>query len=55
MKVKEVSAFIIYGTILQIGLQHFWLWIYLELVYRSVLGIVITEERNIFVADERFI
>ncbi|HLN33642.1 MAG TPA: DDE-type integrase/transposase/recombinase [Nitrososphaeraceae archaeon] len=40
---------IIDETIIQIGGQHFWLWICIELVHRSVLGIYISEERNMFV------
>ena len=48
---KTVSAFIIGETIIQIGGQHFWLWTCIEPVHRSVLGIYISEERNMFVAD----
>ena len=51
-KRKRVSAFIIDETIIQIGSQHFWLWICIEPVYRSVLGIHISEERNMFVAEK---
>ena len=50
-KCKRVSAFIIDETIIQIGNQHFWLWICIEPVHRSVLGINISEERNMFVAE----
>jgi putative transposase len=51
-KRKRVSAFIIDETIIQIGNQHFcWLWICIEPVHRSVLGINISEERNMFVAE----
>ncbi|HJS63772.1 MAG TPA: DDE-type integrase/transposase/recombinase, partial [Nitrososphaeraceae archaeon] len=50
-KRKRISAFIIDETIIQIGCQHFWLWICIEPVYRSVLGIYISEERNMFVAE----
>ncbi len=50
-KRKRVSAFIIDETIIQIGNQHFWLWICIEPVHRSVLGIYISEERNMFVAE----
>src|SRR5215213_8207304 len=53
-KRKRISAFIIDETVIQIGSQHFWLWIYIEPVYSSVLGIYISEERNMLVA-ERFI
>ncbi len=53
-KRKRVSAFIIDETVIQIGNKHFWLWICIEPVHSSVLGIYISEERNILVA-ERFI
>jgi transposase-like protein len=47
-KRKRVSAFIIDETVIQIGNnQHFWLWICIEPVHRSILGINISEERNI--------
>jgi putative transposase len=48
---KRVSALIIDETIIQIGDQNFWLWICIEPVHRSVLGIYISEERNMFVAE----
>ena len=46
-KRKRVSAFIIDETIIQIGSQHFWLWFCIEPVHSSVLGIYISEEREI--------
>ena len=53
-KRKRVSAFIIDETVIQVGSQHFWLWICIEPIDKSVLGIYISEERNMLVA-ERFI
>jgi putative transposase len=50
-KRKRVTAFIIDETVIQIGNQHFWLWICIEPIHRSVLGIHISEERNMFVAE----
>ena len=50
-KHRRVSAFIIDETVIQIGNQHFWLWICIEPIQRSVLGIYISEERNMFVAE----
>ena len=46
-KRKRVSAFIIDETVIQIRNQHFWLWICIEPIHSSVLGIYISEERNI--------
>jgi putative transposase len=53
-KRKRVAALIVDETVIQIGNQHFWLWICIEPVHSSVLGIYISKERNMFVA-ERFI
>jgi putative transposase len=53
-KRKRVSAFIIDETVIQIGNHHFWLWICIEPVYSSVLGIYM-EERNMLIADKKFI
>ncbi|MDR4512798.1 MAG: DDE-type integrase/transposase/recombinase [Nitrososphaeraceae archaeon] len=51
-KRKRVTAFIIDETIIQIGSQHFWLWICIEPINSSVLGIYISEERNMLVAEK---
>ncbi len=51
-KRKRVSAFIIDETVIQIGNQHFWLWFCVEPVHSSVLGIYISEERNMLVAEK---
>ena len=50
-KRKRISAFIIDETIIQIGNQHFWLWIATEPIHRTILGIHISTERNMFVAE----
>ena len=51
-KRKRVSAFIIDETVIQIGNQHFWLWFCIEPIHSSVLGIHISVERNMLVADK---
>ena len=51
-KRKRVTAFIIDETIIQIGNQHFWLWFCIEPIHSSVLGIHISEERNMLVAEK---
>ncbi len=51
-KRKRITAFIIDETIIQIGSHHFWLWICIEPVHRSVLGIYISEARNMLVAEK---
>jgi putative transposase len=50
-KRKRVSAFIIDETIIQIGNNHYWIWICIEPIHKSVLGIYISDERNMFVAE----
>ena len=51
-KWKRVSAFIIDETVIQIGNQHFWLWICIEPIHSSVLGIYISNERNMLIAEK---
>ena len=51
-KRKRVTAFIIDETVIQIGSQHFWLWLCIEPIHSSVLGIYISEERNMLVAEK---
>ena len=51
-KRKRVSAFIIDETVIQIGNQRFWLWICIEPIRNSILGIYISEERNMLVAEK---
>ena len=51
-KRKRVSAFIIDETVIQIGNQRFWLWICIEPLHRSVLGVHISKERNILAAEK---
>ena len=50
-KHRRIFAFIIDERMIQIGNQHFWLWICIEPVHKSVLGIYISEERSMFVAE----
>ena len=51
-KRKRVSAFIVDETVIQIGNRHYWLWIAIEPIHKSVLGIHISEERNMLVAEK---
>ena len=50
-KHRRIVAFIIDETMIQIGNTHYWLWICIEPIDKSVLGIYISEERNMFVAE----
>ena len=47
-----MSAFIIDETVIEIGNRHFWLWFCIEPIHSSVLGIYISEERNMRVAEK---
>ena len=51
-KRKRISAFIIDETVIQISSQHFWLWFCIEPIHSSVLGIYISESRNMLVAEK---
>ena len=48
----RVSAFIIDETVIQVGNQKYWLWICIEPINNSVLGIYISKERNMLVAEK---
>ena len=50
-KRKGISAFIIDETVIQIENHNYWLWIAIEPIHKSVLGIYISEERNMLVAE----
>ena len=50
-----MSAFIIDETIIKIGSQHFWLWFCIEPIHSLVLGIYISEERNMLVAEKNLL
>ena len=51
-KHRRITAFIIDETMIQIGNTNCWLWICIEPVHKSVLGIHISKERNMFVAEQ---
>ena len=49
---RRVSAFIIDETVIQIGSQHFWLWLCIEPVHSFMLGIYSSGVKNILVAEK---
>ena len=51
-KHRRIFAFIVDETMIQIGNENCWLWICIEPVHKSVLGIHISRERNMFVAEQ---
>ena len=52
--VKRVSTFIIDETVIQVGNPKYGLWFCIEPIHSSVLGIYISEERNMFKAEKFF-
>ena len=48
---KRISAFIIDMSMVQTGCKYVWIWITIEPVHNSVLGIHISEERNMFLGE----
>jgi putative transposase len=53
-KRRKVSEFIIDETQIKIGDNYFWIWVAIEPDNKTILGIHISAERNMFVA-ERFL
>ena len=49
---REFSAFIIDETVIQIGWKHYYLWIATEPVHKILLGIHISESRDMLVARQ---
>jgi putative transposase len=49
---KRVTAFIIDETVIQIGWKHYHLWIAIEPLHKTILGIHISESRNMLVARQ---
>ncbi|MGD1836702.1 MAG: hypothetical protein ACPKPY_01425 [Nitrososphaeraceae archaeon] len=51
---KKENEYLIpnYETMVQIGDQNFWLWICIEPVHKSELGIHNSKERNMFDAEK---
>jgi putative transposase len=46
-----VSAFLIDGTMVQIGSDEAWLWIAIEPIRKQILGVYISRHRNMIVAE----
>ncbi|MER5176045.1 MAG: DDE-type integrase/transposase/recombinase, partial [Candidatus Nitrosocosmicus sp.] len=50
----KISEFIIDETRLKVGSEYIWLWIAIEPENKEIIGLRISKERNMFVA-ERFL
>src|SRR5215210_4027129 len=53
-KRKRIAEFIIDETIIKVGSEFIWLWVGIEPKNKEIIGITISKERNMFIA-ERFI
>ena len=53
-KRKRVTAFIIDETIIKIGNRYFWLWICIEPIHKTILGMHISDERKKHVCRREF-
>jgi putative transposase len=51
-KRKRIAEFIIDETIIKVGSSFIWLWIAIEPIDKEILGISISIERNMFVAEK---
>ena len=51
-KRKRISAFIIDETVIQIGWKQYYLWIATEPIHKTLLGIHISQGRNMLVAEK---
>jgi putative transposase len=53
-KKKNIEEYVLDETIIKAGSEYIWLWVAIEPKNKEILGISISKERNIFVA-ERFL
>ena len=51
-KRKKIEAYIIDETIIKVGSNYIWSWIAIEPTKQEILGISISLERNMFVAEK---
>lgn len=51
-KRRKVSEFIIDETEIKIGKNYFWIWVAIEPNNKTILGIHISIERNMFIAEQ---
>ena len=53
-KKKNIEEYVLDETIIKAGSEYIWLWVAIEPKNKEILGISISKERNMFVA-ERFL
>ncbi len=50
-KKKNIDKYIIDETAIKVGSELIWLWVVIEPIYKEILAINISKERNMFIAD----
>ena len=53
-KKRRIEEFINDETLIKVGSEYIWLWVAIEFESKEIIGITISKERNMFIA-ERFI
>jgi putative transposase len=48
---RKIKEFIIDETLIKVGSELIWLWVVIELESKRIIGITISKERNMFVAE----
>jgi putative transposase len=48
---KKIKEFIIDETLIKVGSELIWLWVVIEFESKRIVGITISKERNMFVAE----
>jgi putative transposase len=52
---RKIVEFIVDETPIKVGSEYIWLWITIEPKSKEILALSISKERNMFVADERYL
>lgn len=51
----KIAEFTIDETQIKVGSELVWLWVIIELESKEIIGMSLSKEQNMFVAEERFI
>ena len=54
-KKKNISEYIVDETMIMVGSEFIWLWVAIEPENRQILAVTISKERNMLIAEEKFI
>ena len=53
-KKKNIEEYVLDETIIKAGSEYIWLWVAIEPKNKEILGIRISKERNMFVAERLY-